>query len=436
MKLYIYSIIFLGIEILYGSVKINMNIENDNSGGTTNTTITNIEKIKQVSIISKNADIMVKGVVSENIEIYGEYNFSGANLLDAVLVDVGKTIKSLETLKLDDILIETRRLEKLKEDKMEKLKKFEKKVKKLKSENEDIESKRKKFDKKTFSPMEVKSNGSMLIIQLGKGFTDEVEIKLPKSLSLAISSKSGTININGMENEFIIDGSNIETNIRRHRGVGTVLTKRGDVEVENYQGVLSLKSKIGDIIVNNASGSLNIKKFTGNVDINLFDGEIKSDMKHGDFTVHNSKFSLLSSKVGSGEVVIDKVKDSDNIDLTLNSGEIFIRNGVSKRISAYCGGGDITFQNVSANLDLDINAGDIYIEKSYLPLSRDNYIKSKYGYVTLNFKNKDQLKISESKYNDEFNYSKYYSKDDLKIRNTETDNFMYIDINHGKISIK
>jgi hypothetical protein len=239
-----------------------------------------------------------------------------------------------------------------------------------------------------------------------------------------------------MENEFIISGSNIETIISKHKGVGTVLATRGDVEVDNYQGVLSLKNKIGSIIINDASGSINIKKVTGSIDIDKFSGELKSEMRYGDLTLSNSSITKLSTKIESGEIVLDKVTDSKKIDLSLNSGEIVVTNSKIDRVSAFCGGGDITFKNVTANFDLDVKAGDIYLENSELILTRDNYIKSRYGYVTLSLTNGELLKISEIKSDDEQDYSKFSSKTDIKIRNSKTDNYLYLNVNHGRVNIK
>lgn len=156
-----------------------------------------------------------------------------------------------------------------------------------------------------------------------------LDIRVPKNLSLDIDDGSGSIEV-----------ANMDGNIEMEDGSGSMVLEKivGRVSIDDGSGSVELFSISGDIKIDDGSGNIKAEGIKGNLKINDSSGEIKVNDISGDVDVNDS----------SGDINITEIRGSVLVDD--GSGGIYI-DGVEKDvIIKSAGSGSVSIQNVKGKV--------------------------------------------------------------------------------------
>lgn len=181
--------------------------------------------------------------------------------------------------------------------------------------------------------------------------TINLELKIPKTLELHLSTLNGNLNIDKIENE--------QTKV-------FAKTVSGEIEVNDLKAKeLEALSVSGDIVLRNINSAVYTRSTSGNIEIN---GEIIEESRlntisgdiRGTVSVHNS-LELTSS---SGDIDIKSVKNDScqMVDIVTNSGDIHYHGIVKNTLRTRTNSGNIKAISIVANsgiIEATSTSGDI-----------------------------------------------------------------------------
>lgn len=156
-----------------------------------------------------------------------------------------------------------------------------------------------------------------------------LDVRVPKGLSLEIDDGSGSIEIIDIDNEVEIED-----------GSGSIDMENigGNVEIDDGSGSIVLVKITGDVKIDDGSGGIKAEEVKGNLKIDDSSGEIKVKKISGDVDVHDSSGDMKIYEVG-GSVWVDD-----------GSGSIYI-DGVEKDVVIKgAGSGSVSIQNVKGKV--------------------------------------------------------------------------------------
>lgn len=156
-----------------------------------------------------------------------------------------------------------------------------------------------------------------------------LDVRVPRELSLDIDDGSGSMEIVGIDNEVEIDD-----------GSGTIKVADigGKVEIDDGSGTIDIVKIAGDVKIDDGSGNIKAEEIKGNLKIDDSSGEIKIKNISGDVDVHDSSGDMRIYEIG-GSVWVDD-----------GSGGIYI-DGVEKDVVIKgAGSGSVSIQNVKGKV--------------------------------------------------------------------------------------
>lgn len=155
-------------------------------------------------------------------------------------------------------------------------------------------------------------------------------VEVPSSVSLDLLTKSGDINISGVDGGYVLQTDNGDVTIANVGGEGEATTLNGDIIAEGEADSLELQTSNGDIKVEGFE-ELNADTNMGDIEVNNCD-EVDVNTSNGDILLKNVKtFTALTS---FGDVVIDTGDVSGSSEVKTDNGNLKLTLRTFKRILA------------------------------------------------------------------------------------------------------
>lgn len=418
MKIEYFYILILTLAACLNAIEVTSQIKNNDEGGNATYTVKDLNEIKQITIVGRSADLEIVGTKNDFISIKAEYDYSGMNILN----DIIKKIESSDKSVFNSIFIVN--------DKRDSIEKNEKK------DTYFFDFSGSEKERKNYSPLEISKDLKIVDIKLNSGFTDKVIIELPRDLSFNIQLSSGYVEVRDVEAEFTLNSTNIDVEIENCKGVANVFSKVGDTDIKSFDGILNFQNSFGVLKIDRFIGTSSIKKTAGDVKISEFSGNIKSKSQSGLFEMKNSTKVDADIEVRIGEILIDRLTNSKAVDLRVKGGDISITDSEINRLSVYNHGGETQITNTKSDFDIDA-VGDVILNNIDLLLSRDNYIKSNFGDISLRINSSDKYLYSELNDEEEQTLKRdEVLNQNIKLRKRGAKNFLYINAENGEIIFK
>lgn len=181
-------------------------------------------------------------------------------------------------------------------------------------------------------------------------------ITVPKGTEVRVSTASGDLSVDGIENE--IEAS----------------TASGDVTILDSQGKLDISTASGDVEVLDSGGELDLSTASGDVKASGVNGEIELSTASGDIRVKKSK-GMFDLSCASGDIEISGIVLSEESSFSTASGDIEVKLAES---SEY----DIECSAASGDIELDYDGNEV---KGYFEFSTKKHsgsIRSPYDFDT------------------------------------------------------
>ncbi len=178
--------------------------------------------------------------------------------------------------------------------------------------------------------------------------TSDLEVTLPKSLSVEAHSRSGDIDINDVAGDVDITSDRSDVRLSKIGGNGRVELHRSDlIRAADVKGNLDLQGKGSDVQLENVAGQVTINgSYSGTLNF-------KNLAKAMHFESPNT------------DLQIERLPGQMNMDL----GDLTVRNAVGP-IRLKTKSKDVRFEDFTDSLDMETDRGDIDIQPGRLPLSK------------------------------------------------------------------
>jgi hypothetical protein len=146
----------------------------------------------------------------------------------------------------------------------------------------------------------------------------DVVIEVPENIAAEIEDGSGELDVAGLGDLTVIDGSgeltlqDIAGNVEVEDGSGEIRvnTVRGSLRIEDGSGRIELHDVGGPVVINDGSGDVNITKVTRDVTISDSSGSIEIDEVGGNFTVRSDGSGGIDYRRINGTVSVPRSRDS------------------------------------------------------------------------------------------------------------------------------
>ncbi len=123
----------------------------------------------------------------------------------------------------------------------------------------------------------------------GPNATINLEVRVPTGVSLKVHDSSGSIDVNDIAADVLIDDGSGSIEIRNV----------GSLSIDDGSGSINVNSVAGDVSIVDGSGSIMVRKVGGSVTIDDGSGSIQ---------VHDIEKDLIIEDAGSGSVTISGVR--------------------------------------------------------------------------------------------------------------------------------
>ncbi len=123
----------------------------------------------------------------------------------------------------------------------------------------------------------------------GSNATIDLEVQVPTGVSLNVHDSSGSIDVNDIAADVLIDDSSGSIEIRNV----------GSLSIDDGSGSIRVKGVAGDVSIVDGSGSITVREVGGSVTIDDGSGSIQ---------VHDIEKDLIIEDAGSGSVTISEVR--------------------------------------------------------------------------------------------------------------------------------
>jgi hypothetical protein len=206
----------------------------------------------------------------------------------------------------------------------------------------------------------------------GRSVTVDLDITVPKSVSVIATTQHGDINISGIS------------------GKVTATTQHGDVEIHNTNSDVSAELNKGAVRINDISGNVSVNGRGDEVDV--------SDIT-GDMSVNGEFFGPVTIRNVSKTTRYDSQKANISLErmngrLELESGQIEISD-VMGAARIHTSNKDLDVENVGGKLEITDVHGDIKVGYAQAP-TQDISITNESGEVELTLPDKSNFQISAS----------------------------------------
>jgi Putative adhesin/Domain of unknown function (DUF5668) len=202
--------------------------------------------------------------------------------------------------------------------------------------------------------------------------TVDLDITLPKSVSVNATTQHGDINISGIS------------------GKVTATTQHGDVEIHNVNSDVSAELN---------KGAVRINDIVGNVSVNGHGDEVDVSDITGDMSVNGEFFGPVTIRNVSKTTRYDSQKANISLErmngrLALESGQIEISD-VMGTARIHTSNKDLDVENVGGKLEINDVHGDIKVGYAQAP-TQDISIANESGEVELTLPDKSNFQVSAS----------------------------------------
>ena len=176
----------------------------------------------------------------------------------------------------------------------------------------------------------------------------DLEIEVPAGRELALHLAVGTVDIRGVEGDFIID-----------TGSGPVTAQDivGSVNIDTGSGHVAVLRVDGEVVVDTGSGRIEVADVRGR--------EINVDTGSGPVTGSNLTAARVRIDTGSGRIELDQVSSSE---IHLDTGSGSVRVDLTEDVETLVvdtGSGSVTVsmpETVGAELEVETGSGGIDLE--------------------------------------------------------------------------
>lgn len=201
------------------------------------------------------------------------------------------------------------------------------------------------------------------VFGIGGSNTAEVhlEIEVPTTTDLLVTSASADIRARGIEGEFRFNLTSGDMKLAQLVGSCEIEMTSGDIEARDIKGDVSVNSTSSDAYFDNIEGSLDLSATSGDTEIQWVAGEVRVDKTSGDTRIEKTSGDLeVYSTSGdiwvvqrsgnfwvesvSGEIHIEsEMTDGDDFEVSTSSGDITLRfpKETGAEIRASTSSGDI-----------------------------------------------------------------------------------------------
>jgi DUF4097 and DUF4098 domain-containing protein YvlB len=169
-----------------------------------------------------------------------------------------------------------------------------------------------------------------------------LELKVPTSVELLISSASADVYVGGVEGEFRFELTSGDIKLSELTGFCQIETTSGDIEARDIKGDLTASSTSSDGHFDNIDGDLEVESISGDTEIRWVSGDARVGKTSGDTRIEKSSGNLEVSST-SGDIWIVQREGSFWVKTT--SGDIHVE-------SELAGGDDFEIATVSGDITL------------------------------------------------------------------------------------
>ncbi len=128
----------------------------------------------------------------------------------------------------------------------------------------------------------------------------EMELRVPRDITLHLESRNGAVLIQGLEGEVRIQAADHKVTLREIGGLVSVSTGRGDIRLEKIAGSVTATSRGGSIDVKECGGDLEVKSDGGKTTCHTINGRTVIEFQDG-------KLVLIEAR-GPVELLIKEAK--------------------------------------------------------------------------------------------------------------------------------
>ena len=136
----------------------------------------------------------------------------------------------------------------------------------------------------------------------------DLDIRVPRRLSLKIDDGSGDIDIRDMDGDVMLEDGSGDVNLAAIQGRVEIEDGSGDITLAAIKGSLQIKDGSGDIELNDAGSDVDIDDGSGQIELNRVIGSVTIDDGSGDIVIDGVEKDVTIDEAGSGNVKIRNVK--------------------------------------------------------------------------------------------------------------------------------
>ncbi len=136
-----------------------------------------------------------------------------------------------------------------------------------------------------------------------------------------------------------------------------ITAQSGTLEVVGPVGAAQLATSYGDVTIEEANGDVTANSSSGNVTIRSVGGSVHATTSYGDVAIEQAKGATIEAKTVSGSVELDRV-DAEHLTAECSYGDVKVRGG-SGELRAKTSSGAVVVDGFHGSIDGRSSYGDV-----------------------------------------------------------------------------